>query len=76
MAPVSQTSAVRKAVRHDSATELRYSQSSRKWIGRDSNPEPTPARREHTHGDFYPFWNEVPTILLLIIVAMAVAKPF
>jgi uncharacterized membrane protein len=26
--------------------------------------------------NFYPFWNEVPTILLLIIVAMAVAKPF
>ncbi len=26
--------------------------------------------------NFYRFWNEVPTILLLIIVAMAVAKPF
>ena len=26
--------------------------------------------------NFYRFWNEVPTILLLIIVAMAMAKPF
>jgi hypothetical protein len=26
--------------------------------------------------NFYRFWNEVPTILLLIIVAMAVAQPF
>ena len=26
--------------------------------------------------NFYRFWNEVPTILLLIIVAMAVAEPF
>ena len=32
-------------------------------------------RREHPHRDFYRFWNEVPTILLLIIVAMAMAKP-
>jgi protoporphyrinogen IX oxidase len=26
--------------------------------------------------NFYRFWNEVPAILLLIIVAMAVAKPY
>ena len=34
------------------------------------------ARRERRTANFYRFWNEVPTILLLIIVGMAIAKPF
>ena len=35
------------------------------------------ARDENTHsGKFYRWWNEAPTVLMIIIVLMAVAKPF
>ncbi len=35
------------------------------------------ARDENTHSEkFYRWWNEAPTVLMIIIVIMAVAKPF
>lgn len=35
------------------------------------------ARDENTRGaNFYRWWNEAPTVLLIVIVLMAVAKPF
>ena len=77
MAPFSQTSAVRKAVRQDSATELRHSQSSESGLAgtrtqnqrlRDGNAGTPNSTASGKGADFTPVDQ--------IIVAMAVAKPF